>query len=82
MRPQGLKIGAVAGKSFLTAGNLSDVSSSNFGLKAEVDFPRNWSLVAGLDWFRLSYRTNGVENLGGEIIPLLKKILANGILIA
>jgi len=67
LRPTGFKVGVSAGKSFLTARDLTHVSSSNFGGKAEVDFVKNVSIVAGVDRFRLGYQTTDFENIGREI---------------
>jgi hypothetical protein len=67
MRPIGAKAGVSVGKSFLTANGLTNVSSSNVGLKGEVNFVKNISLVGAIDWFNLSYQTTDYTNLGRDI---------------
>lgn len=67
LRPIGSKFGVSAGKSFLTAGSLTNVSSSNVGAKGELNFVRNISLVGAVDWFNLNYQTTDFTNLGRDI---------------
>lgn len=67
LRPIGMKIGVSAGKSFITAGDLTNVASSNVGVKGELQFVQNVSLTSGVDWFNVSYQTTEFSNLGREI---------------
>lgn len=67
LRPIGSKFGVSAGKSFLTASGLTNVSSSNVGVKGELDFVKNISLVGAVDWFNLNYQTTDFANLGRDI---------------
>ena len=67
LRPIGSKFGVSAGKSFLAARDLTNVASSNIGLKGELQFVKNISMTAAVDWFRLSYQATELSNLGQEI---------------
>ncbi len=67
LRPIGSKFGVSVGKSFLTASGLTNVSSSNVGIKGELSFVKNISLVGAVDWFNLGYQTTDFANLGRNI---------------
>lgn len=62
----GAKFGLNIGKSFIPDNQLTAVKSTNIGLKAEFLFVKNLSLVAGLDFYNLSYQTLP-DFFGGEI---------------
>jgi hypothetical protein len=62
----GAQIGLTVGKSFITNNQLAAVSSTNIGLKAEFLFVKNLSIVAGLDFYNLSYQTQS-DFLGKEV---------------
>ena len=77
LQPIGSKFGVSAGKSFLTAHDLTNVASSNIGLKGELQFVKNISLTGAVDWFKLSYQSTDLANLGREIPMPVAEDLGN-----
>ncbi len=66
----GARLGLSVGKSFIPVSDFTNISSQNVGLKAEFLFVKNLSMVAGLDFYNLSFQTQGGFIQGDFPLPI------------